>query len=103
VSTFDPNANNTAEEIIIDGTNIIVCGYFTRFETTNRNYACAMRISTGEINNWNPSPDYIVYEATYNSSHIYLGGAFHNVNGAGRNCIASFNISSEHLKAGMRK
>jgi hypothetical protein len=78
---------------------VIAGGIFTRFKTVARNYACAMRISTGEANGWNPSPDYIVYETAWNSSHIYLGGAFDNVNGAARGGIASFNISTGALES----
>ena len=93
LQSWDPSANNIVNKINIDTlNNIIIGGGFTGFEETTRSYASIIKYSNKVLAPWTPVIDNVVYDITYNASKIFIGGAFHTVNGATRNGLAAFNL-----------
>jgi hypothetical protein len=93
LQSWDPSANSIVNKINIDTlSNIIVGGSFSGFQETTRSYASIIKYTNQALAVWTPVLDNVVYDITYNSNKIFIGGAFHTVNGSTRNGLAAFNL-----------
>ena len=93
LQSWNPSANYIVNKIIMDASNnIIIGGSFTGLQETTRSYASIIKYATKAIAPWTPVIDNVVYNITYNTNKIFIGGAFHTVNGAARSGLAAFNL-----------
>lgn len=92
---WNPSANNSVGTIYLNtsNNNIILGGNFSGFKETSRSYASVIRYGTKAFAPWNPVIDNAVYDINYNVNKIFIGGAFHTVNGSARNGLAAFNLT----------
>lgn len=93
LQSWNPSANNTVNNIFIDSlNNIIIGGNFTGLQQNDRTYASIIKYSGKSLASWAPVLDYVVYDITYNTNRIFIGGGFHTVNGSARSGFAAFGL-----------
>lgn len=94
LQSWNPSANSTVNKIIVDSSNnIIVGGNFSGFQEVSRTYASIIKYSNQSLATWAPVLDNVVYDVTYNTNRIFLGGAFHTVNGSAKAGFAAFGLT----------
>jgi hypothetical protein len=99
LQTWNPIANYIVRNLYVDASNnnVILGGDFTGFQETSHSYASIIKYATKTLAVWNPILSSYVYDITYNTNKIIIGGAFQTVNGSGRNGFAAFNLSGALL------
>ncbi|HRI20589.1 MAG TPA: T9SS type A sorting domain-containing protein, partial [Panacibacter sp.] len=94
LQTWNPSANYIAYSLNIDAlNNIFIGGNFSGFQETGRTYASIIKYIAKSLDSWTPVIDNVVYDITYNATKIFIGGAFHNVNGGAKNGLAAFRLN----------
>jgi signal peptidase I len=104
LTSWNPNANNYANQLIADGTNNLVyaIGTFTTINgATTRNYAAAISTVTGTVTSWNPNLNNIGFSLALDSTNgiMYLAGNFTTVAGTARNYVAAVSTATGVLTA----
>ena len=92
-TSWDPNLNNEAYSITVDGSTAYIAGLFTSVNGgTTRNYAAAVRTDdTGTATSWHPNLNASAWSVATNNGLAYVGGIFTSVNGGTtRNNAAAF-------------
>lgn len=94
LQSWDPSANYVVRAIIIDASNnVFVGGDFSGFKERAQQRASVIKYSNRALAAWQPTIDYDVYDISYTSDKIIIGGAFDNVNGSSRNGFAAFSLN----------
>jgi hypothetical protein len=104
LSAWNPSANNTVRALKVSpaGTRVYVGGDFTAVGGAARARVAALSPSSGgAFSTWHPYVnDQVKAIATSNSgAHVYIGGDFDSVQGAGRAHLASLDASSGQLSS----
>ena len=85
VTTFD-----------VYGNEIFFGGYFSSIGGQQRSFVAASD-TNGNLLSWSPNTDEAPYEMSYSNGYVYVGGNNYSLNGAARNCVASFVESTGSL------
>jgi hypothetical protein len=94
--SWNPNANNRVNTLLISGSTIYVGGIFTAIGGQTRNRIAAVDASTGSATNWNPSvTGGPVNAIAINGNIVYIGGNFTTVAGTTREKIAALNATAD--------
>ncbi|PKQ27429.1 MAG: hypothetical protein CVT63_08040, partial [Candidatus Anoxymicrobium japonicum] len=100
LTTWNPNADDVVESIVVSGTTIYVGGWFHNIGTTPtaRNHIAALDTS-GAVTAWNPNANNYVYTLAVSGTTVYAGGYFANIGGQARNGIAALNMTNGNADA----
>jgi hypothetical protein len=98
-TAWDPNANDTVNTLVVDGSTVYVGGIFTTINgATTRNHIAALSATTGTATAWDPNANDIVNTLAVSGSTVYVGGQFNganSINGATtRNRIAALSATT---------
>ena len=94
LQAWNPSANYIVNSLNIDASNnVIIGGSFSGFQETSHTYASSINYTAKALHSWTPVIDNVVYDITYNDTKIFIGGAFHTVNGGAKNGLAAFRLN----------
>ena len=88
-TSWDPNANNTVNALIVSGSTLYIGGAFNGATGINgnvtRNYLAAVDATTGTATGWDPNANSSVYALAISGSTVYIGGYFSGATGINGN------------------
>ena len=90
--SWNPNANDAVNALVVSGTTLIVGGRFTKIGSATRNRLAAIGID-GTATSWNPNANGDVFALALVGSTLYVGGAFTTLGSATRNRLAIISIT----------
>ncbi len=94
-ASWDPNANNTVNTIVVSGSTVYVGGDFTSIGGQSRNYVASLSASTGNATSWNPTVNNQIKNfAVASTSSVFLAGSFTRVSDRPRPGFAQFGTYS---------
>jgi hypothetical protein len=94
LTSWNPNANNQVNAIVVSGSTVYVGGSFTNVGGQTRNRIAALDISTGNATTWNPNSSGTIYAMQLNNSTLYVGGSFSTIGGQSRTDIAALDVNT---------
>ncbi|HYK46231.1 MAG TPA: T9SS type A sorting domain-containing protein, partial [Parafilimonas sp.] len=97
VQATDASPDDIVYAINVQGNNIVYGGNFGFSNLAKRNYLGLVKMSTGKILPFAPSPDSYVFDMAVNYNRIFIVGQFDNVNGTPHTGAAAFNKSTGAL------
>lgn len=86
--TFGDPLSSWVESIDVSGDVVYLAGWFTRINGVSRRGLAAVRISTGEVLSWDPSPDTHTKAVRVSGGRLWVGGEFRRIGGARRRGLA---------------
>jgi hypothetical protein len=96
-TNWNPNANGEIRRVVVSGTNIYACGWFTSIGGQSRRYIARLDDITGAVDPaWNPNPAGLggIYTLLVSGTNLYIGGDFTNICGLGRNRLVRLDEAS---------
>ncbi len=85
INSWNPNANNSINSILLDGNgNLYTGGAFTSIGGQTRNYIARLSTTTGNADSWNPNANNTVNALSIQGSNIYVAGTYTTIGSAGR-------------------
>ncbi|MCS7084604.1 MAG: hypothetical protein NZ534_00830, partial [Bacteroidia bacterium] len=94
---FTANPNNVVRALHVEGTTLYVGGDFTNIQSTVRNRAAAIDLTTGNLTSFNPNVTggaASVRAIAYHGGFVYIGGDFTTVSSLSRPRLARLNPST---------
>lgn len=93
--TWNPNANDAINDLIIDGNYIYVAGDFTTVGGQSRNKVAKLNNSDGLAESWNPNADdYVSVIKKGDGTNIFIGGNFLSVSDVNRQYLAYISLNA---------
>lgn len=99
VTSWDPNADNSVNAIVLSGSTIYIGGSFTNVGGQARNYIAAIDATTGLATTWNPNANNSINAIIVNGSSVFVGGTFTTIGGQPRNNIAALDLTTGNATA----
>ncbi|WP_276132720.1 T9SS type A sorting domain-containing protein [Polluticoccus soli] len=94
VTTLNVSVNGIVNVALVNSSVLYIGGAFSSVNSTTRNRAAAIDLSTGLLTSWDPNCNGDVNALAVDGSTIYIGGAFTNVGGNARSRIAAVSAST---------
>ncbi len=92
VDAWNPNANNTVQSFVVDGSDIYVGGQFTTIGGQSRDRLAKLNNTTGAADaTWDPGASSSVIAIDKDDDYVYVGGYFTTAGGQTRNRVARLN------------
>lgn len=91
--SWDPNANGQVTELIINGNDAYIGGFFTTINGSTRNRLAAIdndtSIASPTVRVWDPNCGSVVNTMVLDGADLYIGGSFTDINSVSRSRIAA--------------
>lgn len=110
VLSWDPDAKQPVDAIVVDGNTVYVGGRFSSLATNPpgqpsiggavREFIAALDASTGLATAWNPGADARVTSLLVEGNTVYVGGSFKFIGGGGSGVSARNNIAAVNANTG---
>jgi len=87
---FKADTNGQVTDLVFDGTNLYVSGYFTTINGIGRGRLAALDPTTGAVRtNWVSNATGLVNAMAIGGNNLYVGGSFGSIGGAARSRVAA--------------
>ena len=93
-TSWNPNANNPVNSIIVSGSYVYTGGYFSIIGGQSRNYIARLSASTGNATTWNPNAENWLYDMALGGSTLYVAGSFVDIGGTPRRYLAAIDTTT---------
>ncbi|MBK9097908.1 MAG: T9SS type A sorting domain-containing protein [bacterium] len=99
--TWDPDTDYQIEGIVLNGSDIYICGGFTTVGGEPRRVLAQLDPTTGAALSWNPNPTGgTVYTMAISGNDMFVGGAFTSIGGySDIDRLAKFDISTGDINS----